>query len=63
MMKKAEELKLSLDPFNADPQVLEQITQLATINNEEDKQFFTNFALYYGLEFIPVYSVIGSVAS
>ncbi|EAR95045.1 ThiF family protein (macronuclear) [Tetrahymena thermophila SB210] len=68
MMKRAEDLNLRYDPYNhseENQKVLEQIVELAQekIKNEEDREFYTNFAKFYGIEHCPVYSVIGSVAS
>lgn len=63
-MKQAEEAGLSYDPFNPNEEVLEKI--LAPIKQtrpEKTWEFHTKFARTFGIEFCPVYSVLGSVLS
>jgi ubiquitin-like 1-activating enzyme E1 A len=71
MMAQAEEQNLILDPFNLDEAKYNKVVEIGkTIwtNNKkkwDDKAeaFFKNFARLFGVEYCPVYSVLGSVAS
>lgn len=69
-MKRAELAGLSYDPYlegdSTNEEALENIVKLAgeeRLVKEEDREFYRDFARFYGIEHCPVYSVIGSVAS
>jgi len=71
MMNIAESQNLKIDPYNIDEEKLSKIVEIgkelwtAQKNKWEEKEegFFRNFARLFGVEYCPVYSVIGSVAS
>ena len=55
---------LVYDPFNGDANVLSKIVEIGVgIAGERHQKFFETFAKTYGLDFCPVYSVLGSIIS
>ena len=65
-MSLAEEKGLKYDPFKDSKEKEKEFVDLLrkTVEiSEKQREFLERFVRFYGLNFIPVYSVIGSVAS
>jgi ubiquitin-like 1-activating enzyme E1 A len=63
-MYESQKKGLRYDPFEPDQEVLEKIVALGVaMAGEKHKEFLTTFARTYGLDFCPVYSVLGSIIS
>ena len=63
-MNKAQQEGLKYDPFAHDEQTLQAITSFGVESaGEKHQQFLASFARTYGVDYCPVYSVIGSIIS
>ena len=64
VMSESQKQGLSFDPFNANEEILTKIVNIGVeIAGEKHREFLTTFARTYGLDFCPVYSVLGSIIS